>query len=60
MRISAPCKNCPERDYPDCQIMCPEYLRYQALKEAVNEARRKQNRADEDYWKSRHTKRGER
>ena len=58
--IKGPCKNCPERDYPDCQIMCPEYLQYQALKEAANEARRKQNRADENYWGARKRTKNER
>ena len=47
--IKGPCKNCPERDYPDCQIMCPRYLKFRAQKDAENNARRQKLDADTDY-----------
>ena len=58
--IKGPCKGCPERDAPDCRIMCPAWLEYQAKLAAEREAKAHARDAENDYWGSRHTKRGER
>lgn len=58
--IKGPCKGCPERDAPDCRIMCPAWLEYQAKLAAEREAKIRARDAENDYWGSRHTKRGER
>ena len=58
--IKAPCKGCPERDTPDCRVMCAAWARYQERLAAERAAKAKARDAENDYWRARRTKRGER
>lgn len=44
--IKGPCKGCPERDAPDCRIMCPAWLEYQAKLAAEREAKIRKETGD--------------
>lgn len=33
--MNAPCKDCPDRDYPHCHMVCPRYKEYQADRERI-------------------------
>ena len=37
--MTAPCRGCPDRDYPHCYMVCPKYAAYRAERDAIREAK---------------------
>lgn len=35
--MTAPCKGCPDRDYPHCHMVCEKYLAYKAEREQIRQ-----------------------
>jgi len=33
--MTAPCKGCPDRDYPHCHMVCERYKEYRAEREEI-------------------------
>lgn len=37
--MTAPCRGCPDRDYPHCHMVCPKYAAYRAECDAIRDAK---------------------
>ena len=42
--MTAPCRGCPDRDYPHCHMVCPKYAAYRAERDAIRRRKRREYR----------------
>ena len=54
--IKAPCKDCPNRDYPRCHRECAAYQEFKAARAKAKQAKRDYERAARDYLEVRRGK----
>ena len=55
--MNAPCKDCPDRDYPHCHMVCEKYRAFREYRDRINAERRAMNGAEwENDTKARATR----